>query len=154
MLIKSESIKMSTIHKLLAPLILAVLMSGCANASPPNAHPAPTLAVTTHGVISDIETVREGGDKIGTDTLIGGTPGGVIGNQASGASGNNIAAMAGVIGGEVVGHQIDKNANQQEISRIKIHFEHGEHQTVTQSASDLRVGDRVRVENNQVTRDQ
>lgn len=145
---------MNTIQKLLTPLTLAMLMVGCANtnASPPDARP--TLAGATYGVIDNIETGHEGSDKIGAGTLIGGIVGGVLGNQVGGGSGNDIATVAGVIGGAVVGHQIEKSANQQETSRIKVRFEHGGYQTVTQSASDLHVGDRVRVENNRVSRNQ
>ena len=40
-----------------------------------------------------------------------------------------------------------------EISQIKVRLEHGGYQTVTQAASDLHVGDRVRVEKNQVLLD-
>jgi transcription elongation factor len=50
-----------------------------------------------------------------------------------------------------IGEQI-KNGGQPS-SRIKVRFEHGDYQTVSRSAADLRVGDRVRVDNDQVSRD-
>ena len=64
----------------------------------------------------------------------------------------DLAGVPGTVGGAVVGHQIEKNRNQQDAYRIQVRLERGGYQTVTQGISDLRVGDRVRIQNNQVTR--
>jgi outer membrane lipoprotein SlyB len=104
-------------------------------------------------VIDNIEILHEGSEQIGAGTVIGGIVGGVLGNQVGGGSGNDIATVVGVIGGAVVGHQIEKSANQHDRYRIQVRLERGGYQTVTQSISDLHIGDRVRIENNQLSRE-
>lgn len=141
---------MHTTPKLLTPLALAMLIVGCSS----TIDGCPTLAVATHGVISDIVPVHEEREKMRVSTRIGGLGGGVIGHQPGGESGNDIATVAGAIGGAATGYQIEKSASQQVTSRIKVRFEHGGYQTITQSAANLRIGDRVNVDGNQVSRDQ
>ncbi len=129
-------------------LAAAALMSGCTNTRPVSAYDAP--ARVTYGVIDNIETIHN--DQIGAGTVIGGIVGGVLGHQVGGGSGNDVATVAGAVGGAVVGHQVEKQNRQQDSYRIQIRLERGGYQTVTQGISDLRVGDRVRIENNQITR--
>ncbi|MDD2775886.1 MAG: glycine zipper 2TM domain-containing protein [Gallionella sp.] len=134
----------------------AVLASGCAQTNPPPAVPvsrAPTLAQVEYGVIDSIETIPGGGSGIGAGAVVGGVVGGVLGNQVGGGSGNTIATIAGVVGGAVVGHQVEKSNRPQDTYRIKVRLNHNGYATFTQGISDLRVGDRVRVENNVVSRD-
>lgn len=133
-------------------LVVASLVSGCANTDsrPVSSYDAP--ARVTYGVIDNIEIIRGNNDEIGAGTVIGGIVGGVLGNQVGGGSGKDVATVAGVVGGAVVGHQVEKQNRQQEAYRIQIRLERGGYQTVTQGISDLRVGDRVRIENNHVTR--
>ena len=135
-------------------LAAATMLTGCANQE---ARPVATQArasqpYVAYGVIDSIETVRTGNDQIGAGAVIGGIVGGVLGNQVGGGTGRDVATVAGVVGGAVVGHQIEKSNNQQDAYRIQVRLERGGYQTVTQAISDLRVGDRVRVENDQVTR--
>lgn len=133
-------------------LALATLMSGCANTDsrPVSSYEAPVRV--TYGVIDNIETIQGGNNEVGVGTVIGGIVGGVLGHQVGGGSGNDVATVAGAVGGAVVGHQVEKQNRQQDSYRIQIQLERGGYQTVTQGISDLRVGDRVRIENNHVTR--
>jgi outer membrane lipoprotein SlyB len=80
--------------------------------------------------------------------------GGVLGHQVGGGTGKDIATAAGVVGGAVVGHEIEKrNQQQQDVYRIRVRLDNGGSQTMTQqSINDLRVGDRVRIENGNVYR--
>lgn len=143
-------------------LASATLISGCANTDsrPASsyeqpAHHAPAYeapARVTYGVIDNIEIIQVSNNDIGAGTVIGGIVGGVLGHQVGGGTGNDVATVAGAVGGAVVGHQVEKQNRQQEAYRIQIHLERGGYQTVTQGVSDLRVGDRVRIENNYVTR--
>ncbi|MDD4963514.1 MAG: glycine zipper 2TM domain-containing protein [Gallionella sp.] len=146
------------INKLMNVVFLGVtvLASGCAQTNPPSAVPvsrAPTLAQVEYGVIDSIETISGGGNGIGAGAVVGGVVGGVLGNQVGGGSGNTIATIAGVVGGAVLGHQVEKNNRAQDSYRIKVRLNHDGYATFTQSISDLRVGDRVRIENNIVSRD-
>lgn len=154
---------MNTSHLFSAFVLASVtLMSGCANTAsrPVTSHETPVhhtpsserAASVTYGVIDSIETIRSSNNEIGAGTVIGGIVGGILGHQVGGGTGNDVATMAGAVGGAVIGHQVEKQNRQQDISRIQIRLEHGGYQSVSQGISDLRVGDRVRIEHNQVTR--
>lgn len=131
-------------------LAAAALMSGCAST---DSHPpsrSPTLA---YGVVDGIEAMRGNDGGIGAGAIIGGVVGGVVGNQVGRGTGNDVATVAGVVGGAVVGHQIEKGNRQADSYRVRVRLENGGDQTVTQqSIDDLRVGDRVRIENGRVSR--
>lgn len=133
-------------------LAAATLMSGCTNTDsrPASSYDAPVR--TAYGVIENIETLRSDNNEIGAGTVIGGVVGGILGHQVGGGTGNDVATVAGAVGGAVVGHQVEKKNRQQDSYRIQIRLERGGYQTVTQGVSDLRVGDRVRIENNHVSR--
>lgn len=151
-------------------LATATLLSGCANTDTRQQSPQYTRSQESpqytrsqessqyansrvaYGVIDNIEVIRGNNDGIGAGTVIGGVVGGILGHQVGGGSGKDVATIAGVAGGAVVGHQMEKNNRQQEAYRIRVHLNQGGYQTVTQSVSDLRIGDRVRIDNNQVTR--
>lgn len=131
-------------------LAAAALMSGCANT---DSRPVSSRnSNVAYGVIDAIETTRVSKSEIGAGAIVGGVVGGILGHQVGGGTGKDVATIAGVAGGAVVGHQLEKNSKQQDAYRIQVKLDHGGYQTVTQAISDLRVGDRVRIENNQVSR--
>jgi outer membrane lipoprotein SlyB len=139
--------------------IVAALMSACANNGYQHASPPPSYSGTMYGVIASIEMVPGdsggiAGSGIGAGTVIGGVVGGVLGHQVGGGTGKDIATVAGVVGGAVVGHEIEKsNQQQQNVYRIQVRLDNGGSQTMTQqSLNDLRVGDRVRIENGNLYR--
>ncbi|MDO8207661.1 MAG: glycine zipper 2TM domain-containing protein [Gallionella sp.] len=143
---------MKTSNLVLATILAtAALMSGCANTDtrPVSSQYSSSVA---YGVIDSIETTSGGSGDIGAGAIIGGVVGGVLGHQVGGGSGQDVATVAGVVGGAVVGHQVEKQNRQQDAYRIRVRLERGGYETVTQSISDLRVGDRVRIENNHVSR--
>ena len=140
-------------------LIAAALMSGCANTDSRPESSSSTYSGTTYGVIDRIEMTSgssdgTAGSGIGAGTVIGGVVGGVLGHQVGGGTGKDVATVAGVVGGAVVGHEIEKrNQQQQDAYLIRVRLENGGYQTVTQqSLNDLRVGDRVRIENDRISR--
>lgn len=140
-------------------LAVAVLMSGCANTDSRPVASSPSYAGVAYGVIDAIEVTHEssdgiGGSGIGAGAVIGGVLGGVLGHQVGGGTGKDVATVAGVVGGAVVGHQIEKrNKPQQEAYRVRVRLNSGGYQTATmQNVGDLRVGDRVRIENDRVSR--
>jgi outer membrane lipoprotein SlyB len=130
-------------------LVAATLMSGCANTG----SQSQAASSRVYGVVDAIESTRGGSDGIGAGAIIGGVVGGVLGSQVGGGTGKDVATVAGVVGGAVAGHQIEKGRQQQDSYRIRVRLENGGHQTVTQPDIDgLRVGDRVRIENDRVSR--
>ena len=139
-------------------LTAAALLSGCASTDTRPASSSSSYSGASYGVIDAIETTRSGSDGIGgsgigAGAVIGGVVGGVLGHQVGGGTGQDIATVAGVVGGAVAGHQIEKSTKQQDAYRIRVRLDNGGYQTVTQqSISDLRVGDRVRIENDRVSR--
>lgn len=132
---------------------VVALSSGCANTDSRPVSSSSAYRGAVYGVVDSIEAARGGGDGIGAGAVIGGVVGGVLGHQVGGGSGKDVATVAGVVGGAVVGHQIEKSNKQQDAYRIQVRLDRGGYQAVTQqSIADLRVGDRVRIENNQVSR--
>ena len=141
-------------------LAVAALTGGCANT---NTDSRPVSSSSnyygvSYGVIEAIELTTAsndgiGGSGIGAGAVIGGVVGGVLGHQVGSGTGKDVAKVAGVVGGAMVGHQIEKSNKQQNAFLIRVRLDNGGYQTVTQqNTSDLRVGDRVRIENNNVTR--
>lgn len=130
-------------------LAMATSLCGCANTN----QPAVSSSRAVYGVIDSIESSRDGSSDLGAGTVIGGVVGGVLGHQVGGGSGRDLSTIAGAVGGAVVGHQIEKSRRQSAYS-VRVRLDNGDYETVTQQdVSDLRVKDRVRIENNRVLRD-
>lgn len=161
---------MKTFHKLLAVSgVSVVLLGGCASSAPysgsradssyPDNRASDASRYTQYGVVDSISTVQtEGngsGSQLGIGTVIGGVVGGVLGNQVGGGTGRTVATAAGVVGGAVVGHQIEKNRNNNSAAayQIRVRLDNGRYESYTQDTiGDMRNGDRVRVDNGRVSR--
>lgn len=107
-----------------------------------------------YGVVDSIESTRGGSNNNAVaGTIIGGVIGGVLGHQIGGGTGNTVATVAGAVGGAAVGHEIGQGNAGHEAYRLRIRFDNGNYQTVTQaSIGNLRVGDSVRIENGRAYR--
>jgi outer membrane lipoprotein SlyB len=107
-----------------------------------------------YGKIEAIEIYR-GSDKkpVSVGTVLGGVAGGVIGHQIGSGRGNTAATIVGAIGGAVIGNEIEKKHVQGSRYRITVRLDSGSALIVEDARDvDLRVGDRVRVENNRIDR--
>ncbi|MGV0952538.1 MAG: glycine zipper 2TM domain-containing protein [Azonexus sp.] len=106
-----------------------------------------------YGTVQSIELVRQdrAGSTIGLGTIAGAVVGGIVGNQVGSGKGNTAATVIGAAGGAYVGHELEnRNQNQQQTDayRVTVRMENGSNQTLMQNTSDdIRVGDRVRIEN-------
>lgn len=105
-----------------------------------------------YGTVNRIEVLRDEGPPVPVGALLGGIAGGVIGHQIGGGTGNTVATIAGAIGGALVGNEVQK---QQQVAgdryRVTVQLDSGGLATFEQRQSMvLRLGDRVRVENNRV----
>lgn len=104
-----------------------------------------------YGVVQSVELVRPENNNtdIGLGTLAGAVVGGIVGNQVGAGRGNTAATVIGAAGGAYVGHELEKRPRQQaDAHRLNIRMEDGSHQSVIQSPeADIRVGDRVQVDN-------
>jgi len=107
-----------------------------------------------YGTVTAIEIYRASDNQpINAGTVIGGIAGGVIGHQIGSGGGKTAATVIGTIGGAVVGNQIEKNRTQASRYRITVKLDSGS-SLIAEDTKDpnLRVGDRVRVEDNRIQR--
>lgn len=109
---------------------------------------------TTYGVVDAIDMTNSGRDPHNVaGTVIGGVIGGVLGHQVGSGRGNSVATVAGAVGGAVVGHELEESTKRQDLYRVRIRLEGGGYQTFLQDTlGGLRVGDRIRVDNDRVSR--
>ncbi|RBA25427.1 glycine zipper 2TM domain-containing protein [Herminiimonas fonticola] len=148
-----------------AAVLSVALLAACATPynSDPGANQYPQTPVSNapaynsaYGVVDSIQVVQQttGRSGIGAGAVVGGVVGGLVGNQIGSGSGRTAATAAGVVGGALVGNQI-QNSNQQvrDVYQIGVRLDSGAYQTMTlDSIGDLRVGNRVRIENGRVYR--
>ena len=150
-----------TIRLALGALTLA-LLSACA--SRPQASNAPVYSPSRHatsvavsyGVVRSIETINATREQPqGGGAVLGGIIGAVVGRQfADSNSGKNVGTVAGAVGGALIGNEVEKSARRdQQGVRVHVQLDRGGARSYDyQSVGDLRVGDRVRVEGNQLYR--
>ena len=138
---------------------VAIVLSavGCAVVPPQRQASAPVPQAgprVEFGQVQSIDMVRAENQTSGGGALVGGLLGAVVGRQIGSGSGRTAGTVLGAVGGAVIGNQVEKtNRGAQDFYRVAIRTDHGQLRTFDyQQLSDLRVGDRVRVENNQVFR--
>ena len=137
-----------------ATAMTLLAMAGCASAPP--APPAPTGSAyrIEYGQVQSIDLIRAQSQTSGGGALLGAAIGAVVGRQVGSGSGRTAGTIVGAMGGAVIGNQVEKNNRAaQDFYRVAIVTQQGQVRTFDyQQLADLRVGDRVRIENNQVYR--
>ena len=151
---------------------LAALLSACVSRPvvvqtvPPVVAAAPATVVTTavpapapvsieFGRITNIEFFQAGAPSSGINVpgaIVGGIAGAVVGNAISG--GRDSATVLGGVAGAAVGSQVNKPAGAvSSVYRVTIQTDARGWRTYDVPATgDLRIGDRVRVENGVIYR--
>ncbi|HEY3860207.1 MAG TPA: glycine zipper 2TM domain-containing protein [Gammaproteobacteria bacterium] len=122
---------------------LSLFIGGCAsNASQPS---------DQYGVVKSINPTTESKSGLNVGTLIGGALGGLAGHQVGSGRGNTAATVAGAVGGAVIGTDVGNRGSSQ-MYKIGVRLNDGQFVTVNQKASvaDLRVGQKVKVEDGEV----
>jgi len=114
-------------------------------------------AYSEFGRVINVEVLRtpEEGRSSGIGAVIGAVAGAVVGRQIGGGSGRDAATVVGGLGGAVAGNQIEKSrsATVRESYRVSIQLDNGASRAYdVPSFGELRVGDRVRIENGQIFR--
>lgn len=110
-----------------------------------------------YGRVSNVEVFQIQGKAQGSGVgaLIGGVAGAVVGRQIGGGSGRDAATVLGAVGGAVAGNAVEKNRAGEftESFRVSVQLDNGSFRSYDlPSAGQLRIGDRVRVENGQLFR--
>lgn len=117
-----------------------------------NAANAPTFVA--YGSVRSIEALDKDTPR-GTGAILGGIIGAVIGRQIGDtAAEKNVGAAVGAVGGAIIGHEIEKNARRDHVGvRITVTLDDGSTRRFDfQESGGLRIGDRVRVEGNNLFR--
>ncbi|HWW06589.1 glycine zipper 2TM domain-containing protein [Collimonas sp.] len=108
---------------------------------------------SNYGVVDAIDVVNTPSQGIG-GAIVGGVLGGVVGHQIGHGTGNTLATIAGAVGGAAVGNQLEaRNSPGSTSYNVRVRMNNNSYQTISVSnPGDLRVGDRVRVDNGQISR--
>jgi outer membrane lipoprotein SlyB len=125
----------------------------------PQAYPAAQGPYVEYGQIANIDVIRSesaGSAPSGGGAVAGGLLGGVVGNQFGHGGGRAAMTALGLVGGALLGNSIESNNNAPrayESYRISVQTEHGGYRAFdVPTPGDLRVGDRVRIDNGQLSR--
>jgi outer membrane lipoprotein SlyB len=110
--------------------------------------------VTNVSLVSGSPVASATPGRTAAGTAIGAIVGGLIGHQIGGGSGRAAATVLGAVGGGIAGNRIAQNsapntyATTNPVYRVEVQTDQGAIRTYDVSATgDLRVGDRVRIEN-------
>lgn len=155
-----------TIQTGITAIIVAAALAGCASpgyqqsgqAYPTSQnYPAPSQGYSTmYGVVDSIQVVQGNANTgPGLGTVAGVVVGGLLGNQVGKGNGRAAATVAGAVGGGLVGNNLEQNnrAAGSGMYQIGVRLDNGSYQTVTQdSAADLGIGNRVRIDGGRVYR--
>lgn len=105
------------------------------------------------GTVTDMKTVQVKGEASGGGAVVGGVLGGVLGHQVGSGRGNTAATVVGAGAGAYAGHQVEKNAKSKTKYQVIVKLETGESRTFTyNTATAYKVGDRIKVVDNKLTR--
>ncbi len=122
-------------------------------------YPAGPAHYIEYGRVANIEVLRSetgGYGTSGAGAVTGGVIGGVVGNQFGHGSGRAAATALGVVGGALLGNTIEANNNAPRVHesyRVSIQTENGGYRAFdVPHPGDLRIGDRVRIDNGQISR--
>ena len=142
------------------------LLAGCAQqpvGRPPVAYPQqpgygwgtpqqPQPAYAQYGQVTRIE--RVGAEPSGGGAVLGGVVGAVVGRQFGGSSSaRNVGTVLGAVGGAMIGHQIERGQSSNGAIRVSVQFDNGTARAFDYAElGDLRVGDRVRLQDGQLYR--
>ena len=148
-----------------------LVVAGLAACAAPMSQPAPVSSYPTtyptqqpqgnfveYGRVSNVEVMRtqDPARTSGVGAVLGGVAGAAVGSQIGGGSGRTAATVIGAVGGAVAGNAIERNRNTQPVNenyRVSVQLDNGVMRAFdVPSFGELRIGDRVKIENNQLYR--
>ena len=157
----SRSVSMTASVVMLATLMACAPM----NTTPVSTNPTstgttnPQGAYVEYGRVNNVEIIRtqEPARGPGIGAVIGGVAGAVVGSQIGAGTGRTAATVIGAVGGAVAGNAIEKsrtaNTAAGESYRVSVQVDNGSLRAYDMTSyGELRIGDRVRIENGQLYR--
>jgi outer membrane lipoprotein SlyB len=163
---KESFMKSTRLFTLATACVLVAGLTACAgDPYGPNNYPvsgvtpvsSPQASYVEFGRITNVSMINPGTSASGNTTagtVAGAVIGGVLGNTIGGGSGRAVATILGAVGGAMVGNRLQANANGRyanvngPVHRVTVQTDQGAIREFDVSASsDLRAGDRVRIEN-------
>jgi len=151
--------KLITVTALASTLLLGAGCSSVRNDPMPNygavgSTPSSSYEAVQYGYVRDIKQLDTTHRSSGAGAILGAVVGGVLGNQIGQGTGRAAATAAGAVGGAVIGNKIENNRNPGQIYyQVDVRLDNGDFKTFDYAdLNGLRVGDRVRVQDNQLQR--
>ena len=151
-----------------AGVAAAALLAACGSnptvpvsgsASYPSTYPTAAPASLEYGRVTNIEFFQGGAASTSgvnvPGALVGAVAGAVLGRQIGSGSGRDVATVAGGVAGAAIGSQVGRSTTPatNPVYRISIRTDQGVMRTYDVPATgELRIGDRVRVENGVIYR--
>ena len=97
------------------------------------------------GVVESITAVKVQGQTNGVGAVAGGVGGAVVGNQVAGRNNRALGGVLGAVGGGLIGNAIEKHQKTSVVYDVNVRMSDGSLRTVRESTSPA-VGEKVRVE--------
>jgi outer membrane lipoprotein SlyB len=130
----------------------APLLAGGVRTAPVPAREARYCADCATVAAVNVVEVSGNGNYLGA--IGGAVVGGLLGSNVGSGNGRTAAEVAGAVGGAAIGNNIERNSNRRQRYEVVVRYGNGATQTVPyENDPGVRVGDRVRVNNGQITRD-
>lgn len=114
---------------------------------------AATTTCPDCGQVVAVSQTEKAGEGSAVGMITGGVVGAVLGHQLGGGFGKDLATVAGAAGGAYAGKEIEKRATTHKVWTVTVKMPNGHTSNFEYtSAPGFQVGDKVRVENNRLSR--
>jgi outer membrane lipoprotein SlyB len=122
--------------------------------SPAQVAAAPRPVCSDCGVVENFREIEVKGKATPLGMIAGGVAGALLGNQFGRGTGKTVMTVAGAAGGAFAGNVVEKKVRAEKKLEITVRMDDGSVRTLTQTTANAwRVGDHVRIVNNQVIAD-
>jgi outer membrane lipoprotein SlyB len=122
----------------------------------PSGYPAGSHEAAQFGYVRNITALDAGRRTSGAGAILGAVVGGVVGNQIGSGTGRAAATGIGAVAGAVAGNRIEESRNRGQgemYYQVDVRMDNGDLRSFDYyDVNGLRVGDRVRIEGEQLQR--
>jgi len=133
--------------------VLGKSLLASSNSAPNNRRAARQCA--NCGVVEAVNVIEVKGEGNYLGMIAGGLAGALLGHQVGGGSGKQIATVAGAAGGAYAGNEVEKRMKTKKHYEVITRLENGGTQAIPyETDPGYKVGDKVRVENGTLVRNQ